>query len=265
MSRSIARQVLIVSVTILTLLCACSDNGTSPGSDRFEAKEQFSSAVDASELNTLEVEGVNGDILIIGVDESDSVRIEAEKIVRSESALDAQEHLALLHVDVLVIGSTVSVKTNQPKSPGGRDYIVNYEITVPRDVAVTVVDVNGKVTLNELNNTVTVSVVNGGADLDDIAGSTIVSVVNGRINGNFTLPIDGWAVMSVVNGDIDLDLPQTTSAEFAANVTNGTVEVHNLTLENQHTTLHSVTGRLGYGQGTISLVVTNGTIEVTGY
>ena len=157
------------------------------------------------------------------------------------------------------------MKTSQPKSPNGRDYIVNYEITVPRDFAVTALDVNGKVILDELNSTVTVSVVNGEADLNEIDGSATVAVVNGRINGDVTLPFEGWAVMSVVNGDIDLDIPQTTSAQFSANVTNGTVAVHNLTLENEHTTLHSVVGRLGYGQGTIALTVTNGTIEVTGY
>lgn len=265
MSKPIVRLTSAVSVAILALLCACSDNSTSPDPNRFEATEQFSSAVDASELRMLEVLGVNGNIVIIGVNESDSVRIEAEKIVRSESTADAREHLLFIHVDVTVSGSAVTVKTIQPKSTAGREYTVNFEITVPRDFAVTALDGNGNVILNELNSTVTVSVVNGEADLNEIEGSAIVSVVNGRINGDVTLPIDGAAVMTVVNGDIDLDIPQTTSAEFSASVTNGTVAVHDLTLENQHTTLHSVTGRLGYGQGTITLVVTNGSIDVTGY
>jgi DUF4097 and DUF4098 domain-containing protein YvlB len=265
MLRLIAKLTLLVSVAVLALLCACSDNGTGPGSDRFEATEQFSSAVDAGGLSVLEVEGVNGNIIIIGVNESDSVRIEAEKIVRSESTADAEEHLLALHVDVLISGSTVSVKTSQPKSAEGRDYIVNYEITVPRDFDVVVSNVNGKVTISELTSSVTASVVNGEADLNEIAGSATVAVVNGRIDSDMTLPLNGSAAMTVVNGDIDLGIPQTTSAEFSASVTNGTIAVSNLTLQNQQTTQHSVVGTLGDGEGTIALAVTNGTIDVAGY
>ena len=265
MPKLTAKLTLLGLVAVLALLCACSDNGTGPGSNRFEATEQFSSAVDASELSMLAVEGANGDIVVTGVNESDSVRIEAEKIVRSESTADAEEHMLLLHVDVTISGSTVTVKTSQPKSTGGRDYIVNYEITVPRDFAVSVSNVNGEATLNELNSNVIVSVVNGGADLNEIDGGANVAVVNGRIDSDMTLPYNASAVMTVVNGDIDLRIPQTTSAAFSANVTNGTIDVLNLTLQNQQTTQHSIVGTLGDGEGTIALAVTNGTIGVTGY
>ncbi len=264
MSRSIARLTLVVFVTLLALLCACTDSPVDSVSRRFEATEQFSSALDASELNMLLVEGVNGNVIITGTSDSDSVRIGAEKVVRSESTADAQNHLQSLHVDVLVSGSAISVKTAQPISTEGRDYIVNYEIVVPKDFRVTVANVNGNVTVDSISNSVSVVLVNGQVALKEIVGSATVAVTNGRIDSNMMLPLNGSATSTVVNGDINLSIPRTTSAGFSANVVNGTISVSNLDIENQQNTQHSIVGILGDGDGTIALAVTNGSIAVTG-
>ena len=70
--------------------------------------------------------------------------------------------------------------------------------------------------------------------------------------------------MSVVNGAITLGIPKSTSAEFSAAIVNGYINVSDLTLYDSQSTTHSLTGRLGAGEGTISLMVTNGTIAVVG-
>jgi DUF4097 and DUF4098 domain-containing protein YvlB len=167
--------------------------------------------------------------------------------VKSESTEDAEAHLKELAVDVQDLTNEILVRTVQPNQSGGRNYIVNYTITLPKNMDITVNSLNGRVTL------------------DEILGSVFVDLVNGVIDGEVTLPLDGTINMGIMNGSIDLDIPLNTSAEFTAGVTNGNISVSNLELQNRVATSKSLTGTLGDGRGIISLSTTNGEIMVTGF
>ncbi len=71
--------------------------------------------------------------------------------------------------------------------------------------------------------------------------------------------------MGTVNGNIELEIPQNTSADFSANVTNGAIQILNLTLQNEVATTRSLRGTLGNGQGTIKTNTVNGNINTTGF
>jgi len=211
------------------------------------------------------LEAINGNVAITGISESDSVIITGERRVGSESMEDAEEYLKKLEVRVQDLGNEVFVKTIQPEKSYGRNYVVNYTITLPKDLEILVSNVNGIVTIESINNDVTVTNVNGQVTLDEIFGSASVSLVNGQIEGEVTLPFDGVIGMSVVNGNIDLKIPVSTSAEFSAKVTNGNIGVSNLVLQNQVSSPTSLGGRLGDGEGMISLTTVNGNISVLGF
>lgn len=263
-----------LSIAILFIVCLFSlncgkdsavDSGKNVSDTDFVAKESFSFVVGVVDHARLRLEGINGNVTITGKSDSDSVLITGEKRVGSESTEDAEEHLQVLDVRVQDLGDEVFVETIQPEKTYGRNYVVDYNITLPRSLQVLAYNVNGTVIINSLNNLASVGNVNGQVALNQIFGSASVNLINGQIEGEITLPSGGTIGMSLVNGNIGLDIPATTSAQFSASVINGTISVYGLYLQNQVSTSTSLKGRLGDGQGTISLQTVNGNITISGF
>ncbi|MFQ5752020.1 MAG: DUF4097 domain-containing protein [bacterium] len=252
---------------LITLLTACNivDPGDEVSDTNFEAKESFSFEVDVTNHVRLRLEAVNGPVKITGLPGANSVKNWGERRVGSESIEDAELHLQDLEVQVTEPAEEIFVKTKQPQDSRGRNYIVNYNITLPENLEVLVDNVNGEVKIDSVKNQVSVSNVNGRINLNDIFGSTVVNLVNGQIESEVTLPVDGTINMNTVNGNIDLDIPENTSAEFSANVTNGNISVSNLVLQNIVSSPNSLRGTLAAGQGTISLRTVNGNIWASGF
>jgi len=86
-----------------------------------------------------------------------------------------------------------------------------------------------------------------------------------QVNYTITVPSHLNLVVNNVNGSIALDIPQSTSAEFFASLVIGSISLQNLTLYNRVATSKSLQGRLGEGEGTITLKTTNGNIDVSGF
>lgn len=231
----------------------------------FVAKETFSHKLDVANQSALVLEGINGNVMITGRAGFHSVMVKGEKRVESESTQDAADHLQLLEVNVRDLSNEITVKTMQPDESFGRNYVVDYEITLPITFAVIASNVNGAVSIDTLNNYVAITSINGQITLEAIFASTFIDLSNGQIEGDVTLPANGTIDMTVVNGGIKLDIPQNTSAELTAKVTNGGISIFDLELQNQTTTLTSVTGTLADGRGTISLKTVNGFIQVSGF
>jgi hypothetical protein len=245
------RVALGLALALCLLWAGCGDdNGT--GSDGvvdntdFSAEAAFYFRLDLGSHETLRLEGISGEVMITDVAGSDSVIISGVRRVRSESTEDAEEHLPRLEVAVQDLSDEVFVETRQPEQSMGRSYEVDYEIILPEVLDLDIANVNGQVIL------------------EDISGDALVDVVNGQVVGEVTLDTGGTLGIDVVNGAIDLGIPKTTSAEISAAVVNGYINVSGLTLLDSQSTTNSLTGRLGTGEGTITLTVTNGAIAVQG-
>jgi DUF4097 and DUF4098 domain-containing protein YvlB len=270
--KAIMQSVLLAGL-VVTCIClvGCGDDGApdccGPGDDtKFTAEEPYYSVIDVVDQTTLRVEGVSGTISVDGLADSDSIVVAATRRVRSGSVADAEAHLPLLQIEVQEGASEVIVRTQQPTETEGRSYEVDYEITVPADFDLVLDNVNGNITVSEMNSSLDIGNVNGTVVLDDIFGDVSVGLTNGQIEAEVTLPFDGTIDMGVTNGNILLGIPLETSAEFSAGVTNGKITVSgSLDLKDSHVTNVSVTGTLGDGDGDISLMVVNGNIDVTGF
>ncbi|UCH66476.1 MAG: hypothetical protein JSW63_04930 [Ignavibacterium sp.] len=238
---------------------------TEVSNTNFEASESFYFSIPVDNKTMFTIAGINGTININGEANADSVIINGEKIVKSESIEDAQANLQNLNVVVRDLASGVTVETDQPDETGGRNFEVNYNVTLPNSFLVTAANVNGTVTVDSINNNVTAANVNGQILLGDIVGSATVSLVNGQIVGKITLPLNGSINMGNVNGNVTLEIPTSTSAQFSAGLTNGNIIIDNLTLQNQISTPTSIVGTLGGGQGAISLATVNGNISAVGF
>ncbi len=208
------------------------------------ASESFLFELGAS--SRLRLEGVNGTITVTGGSESASVTISGERRVGSDSAADAEAHLRELEVRVEERGDEVYVRTVQPSETRGRNYVVDYEITLPRGLTV------------QINN------INGDIDLEGLAGDTLAELVNGQIDARVSVPVGGVVDLSTVNGTIDVSVPVNTSAHLNANVVNGTIGIRDLTLHNEVSSRTSLQGVLGNGRGNIRLSTVNGSIDVEG-
>jgi DUF4097 and DUF4098 domain-containing protein YvlB len=237
-----------------------------PDKSDFIVDRSVSESVPVAGHSRIRLDAVNGEVVITGQPGAASVTVTAELIVGSNvSRLDAETGLDQLGVFVADGSDEIFVQTMEPINHGGRQYVVNYTITVPSHLAVDVTQVNGHVTVLDIESSLFVEVGSGNVYLSDIFGFATVSVDVGSINGTVILPPGGEIMLSTVNGDIDLRIPASTSAELSALVEFGAITWDNLDLLNVVHTNRSLIGTLGDGTGLIDLDTRNGNIDVTGF
>ena len=229
-------ELAILTMLMLLMSFGCSetvlqpdDNGNGSGISKVKARKSFLNTVDLSTQTSFKVKGINGVVNVESVSGTNRVTISGEKIVSANTYQDANSHLNDIEIEIDESADELLVKTVHPESSNGRSYVVDYTIKVP----------------DHLN--------------------VIVTNVNGEIKGKITLPLNGTVDMSLLNGTVTLEIPQNTSAEFSANLVNGSIAVHNLTLQNEVSTSKSVHGTLADGNGDILLKTTSGNINVLGY
>jgi hypothetical protein len=231
---------------ILLPACDSSESNGNVDNTDFEASETFSYPFSAERFNSVRVAGINGYVWVTGEPDGTSISISGERRIGSESVEDAREHLAELEVLIDDSGDALTIETEQPEETRGRNYVVDYEITVPSSMAVRVINVNGEVELGLLEATLSAEVVNG--DIECIG----TSIPQGDIT------------FSTTNGDIELGIPAASSAVFTATVENGTISVSNLDFADEQRSPTRVYGVLGAGDVTIELTTVNGSIYVGG-
>jgi hypothetical protein len=208
--------------------------------------------------------GVNGTIEIQGRPGFDQVRVEAIRRVRSKTRHDAQAHLPHLQIAVSAGSDDILLETVQPKNSDGREYQVDYVVTVPQDFWADVVNANGSVNLKDLFANAWVQNANGDIFLKDLTGSSWVTLGNGKIEAQVHLPPAGRLVHSVGNGGVALTVQPEVSAIFGAQVGNGSISLTGLNLSQSVAGPHSLHGVLGDGSGAIELSVGNGWIQARG-
>lgn len=207
---------------------------------------------------------LNGNIAVLGLAGTGEITIRATKRVRSSSVADAEARLSHIDVSVHTAAGAVYVETDQPSSSGNRSYSVDYEITLPEDLWVSVVNANGNVRTEGMSWEMEAEVANGNVEIIDGVGSAWATVGNGNLTADMFLPDGGEIVFSVGNGSAILAIQPDVSAELKAQVGNGSIVVSGLTLQNQTSGPNVFRGTLGGGAGTIDLTVGNGNIRVNG-
>lgn len=249
-------------------LAGCSDLTSSGGTVRnqdFVAEATLNLTLDASPQTRFRLEGINGSIEVVGAAATDTFSIHATRQVWSESVADAQAYLDRLEVAVTGSGNEIVIRTVQPQNTGGRTLVVNYVLAVPMRLAASVANVNGGVSIEQLSGDVSVSVVNGAVQIQDVGGSVSVAVVNGVVTARTALAAGEGIDLQTTNGNLTLDIPRSTSAQFAARLVNGVIAINNLTLQGARSTPTSLTGTLGAGAGRVDLETVNGNILVRGF
>ena len=262
MSQS-ARLVVLAGALLVMGACEININDLDDRDQDVEVSESFSFDVDLPSQTAFRLDGLNGNVVIVGEENRTAALIEGVKRVRSDSRSDAQSFLGSVDIRITTLADELRVETRQPLDLDGRNVSVDYQITLPIDRTVTVDNQNGNILVETFDRDVTIDNVNGNVDVFDLIGSALVRLTNGNIRGDVVLPVDGVVSFRTTNGNIELDIPSDVSAELNAEVTNGAISISVPGYE-------AVSGRrvqmtLGAGEGRIDLDTTNGNISVEGY
>lgn len=229
------------------------------------AEGTFETEVPYVNQRVVRLTAVSGDVFIDGYNDAESIIVESQLRVGSDSLVDAEEQLAKLEIQVTNQDDEVLIRTIEPEKSGEHEYIVDYYIIVPSYLEADVTLVNGDITVQNIENSVSIVAVNGDMFLWDIFGNIDIDHVNGSIDSSVTLPNNGDIMIFTDNGNIVLNIPTSTSAIFAASGTNGSISTSNLEFIAVKQTLQSLTGTLGNGEGVIDLGTINGNITVIGF
>ena len=206
------------------------------------ADATFLFALDPGERTRLELTGFRGSVSVRGDFRETNVVVAGTRRVRAANADLAGTGLLQLEVDTGRTEQAVVVRTVQPEDDPGKNYEVDYEVTVPPGLAVWIVHEEGNVLLEET------------------AGDVSVDAARGNVAASVSLPPGGSVGITVGEGDLALRVPAATSAAVDAATLEGTVTVSGLPLVVEERTEGSVTGTLGAGEGAISLRVARGDI-----
>jgi hypothetical protein len=263
------KLMLLTFLAIGMLILSCGNDATDPygdvGNNDFVASEPFSLQFDVTNQTGIRADAINAAFEVVGVEGLNTISITGEKHVGSSSMEDAEEHLQFLIVSAVDHGHEILIETEQPEYAGGRNYSFDFLIEIPVDFDVAIAVANGTAYIEFIEGDFSFDAANGTVVFNQTSGNISVTMANGTISGNFQVPLNGSVTAFLGNGTMALDIPQNTSADFSAQVTNGSVSVSNLTLYDEVVTPNSVTGILGSGEGTIDLSAANGGIVVTGY
>jgi len=273
---------LILLLFTFSFMSCLEDFGSDYRNNDVAVEADFDYQFDVTGPGNLLLDGLNGNVEIIGITNSSEIIVYGTRRVESNSRSDAEWFLDRVNVQIIIENEQLTVRTDQPIDTDGRNVNVNYFVRLPRDWFVEVENNNGEVSISQMNESVNVDVDNGEIDmafingnidadltngniyLNDLRGNVNTDLTNGNIFADLMLLPGGILDMEVINGQVNLTIPSTTSAQLRAEVTNGGISASGLPLQNTQSTPKSLRGRLGSGNGTINLETVNGSISIVG-
>lgn len=231
--------------------------------------EKFERTVNVQPGSLVEVDNVNGKVRVSAWDQP-QVRIHAVKKVHDS---DDKEIMRQLRVDIRQSGSTLEIETISPKhnnDMGILDFFfgnhvntsVDYDITVPRAINLSVETVNGSIVASDLTGEIEVETTNGKVEVSRCSGTVDASTTNGAISVELLQVKSGRGMrFETTNGRINLTVPATLAANIDASTTNGKISTE-IPITTQRFSRRSLRGTLNGGGTDIVLRTTNGGIEI---
>src|SRR6185369_10633223 len=210
----------------------------------------------------VEVQGING---FVEVQTSDTNT--AEVYVRRTG--DNANSLSLRELIVEETGEGIIVRSTR-KHTGlwdhlfGKDPKEEVTIKAPRQIALSLRGVNGRVSTGDIDGSMEVKGINGRLELGMANDSITISGVNGSIAVGLRQISDQGARISGVNGGIELRLGSDLNADLEARGMNGNVrsEISEVTVERAET-WSRYSARIGKGGPSIDISGINGNIRLT--
>jgi DUF4097 and DUF4098 domain-containing protein YvlB len=210
----------------------------------------------------IEVQGING---FVEVQTSDTKT--AEVYVRRTG--DNANSLSLRELIVEETSEGIVVRSKR-KHTGlwdhlfGKDPKEEVTIKAPRQIALSIRGVNGRVSSGDIEGSLEMKGVNGRVELGLISDSVQIGGINGTISVGLRRLDERGARISGVNGGIELKIANGLNADLSSKGMNGNVrsEISDVTVNrDDHWTRYSA--RIGDGGAAIELSGINGNVKLT--
>jgi len=235
---------------------ASGDN--SPGSSSDEIRKSFELRPGAR----VEVQGINGAVTI---ETSDTKT--ADVLVRRTG--DDAKSLVRREMIVEQTSDGILIRSRQ-KHTGlwdhlfGKDPKEEVTIKAPRQIALSLRGINGKVSTGDIDGSLEVRGVNGRLDLGLASDSVNISGVNGQTSVGLRQLGEDGARISGLNGGVELRLGSDLNADLQAKGMNGSVrsEIDEVTVDRQDG-WSRYSAHIGKGGPSIEISGVNGNVRLT--
>lgn len=257
---------LLIGIGILVSLNGCGSMGK-----RYLKSSSEQHQISTSGKKKVKIENITGNISIRRSNDSATVIVKASKEIKvKKKYLDKPFDEIDIRIDTSGNQISISTEYNKNRDDGifrfniGRDRRVDYEISIPVEMAIEIENINGDLSAKSLNNDLKVDLVNGDIDVEDHTGRLDCEITNGTFSGEIdsTRGID----ISTINGSVTLNLNNFMSANVKAETVNGRIIEENLQFRLIDKEKKMFKGTLGAGDSNtdIKIETVNGKIKLVG-
>ncbi len=234
---------------------------------RYDKREVSEYKVNLAGKTKVTLENFNGKIKVFKGDSATGLVIKIEKIAHVKKR-DLDKPFSEAWVSIDSSSEIVRITSEYQKSKGWLKFKfndhdanttdMNYDITIPPGVKLSVENVNGDVDFTNIGNDLDISIINGDMDVDNIPGNNNINITNGKLKGS--LDSTKGMKVDIINGKVDLALGNKFSADFKIETVNGRIEHENIdfaTLTGEKKNLH---GRIGESNAEVNIDIVNGKV-----
>ncbi len=221
------------------------------------------------------VDAPEGDIIVRGVPDIDSVYVSGTHLVLARNEDDAAFMFNQVILEIDHERGWITISHGEPLD-GTRDYRVNFVLTIPkalhvkaraakgridvrRVAAIAAATVDGPISISRTHSANARST-NGPVEIDSTSGNISVDVVNGPLSITYGRPIATTDIRTV-NGPVSLALPDSPDAYVDVATVNGPIDATAVGLGSASGGVAStLRGTLGEGGPVIRVATVNGPV-----
>ena len=228
----------------------------------FSASRTVDLTLPATDLTELACTSHNGNITVNGDPAATQVELHAELSVRGFSQGEADDNLTMLTVGHETTGGRLRIFGKYPEGAlNNMSPSFSFRLKVPQQVAVDLQSHNGDITALGTVGNQRLSSHNGDIDGVAKAGRLAAETHNGRVELDIQTegPVDG--TIESHNGSIELVFGANASTTLSASTHNGDITTGGR-LQDASVTKRSLRGRIGDGNGALSITTHNGDVRI---
>jgi hypothetical protein len=269
------KRVLIVVVLVVgaaTLGLWRSHGGVRAGLNRVgignedsqgEARDEIRKSFELQPGARLEVQGINGQVDI----QTSDTRTAEVYVLRTGKNSDS---LSRREITIEQTATGLLVRGKEARHPGIWEHLFgsnpkeDVTIKAPRQIALALKGINGRVTTGDIDGTVEAKGINGRVELGQASESADVAGINGSVVVGLKQLGDRGASFKGINGGIELRLANGLNADLTAKGMNGNVrsEIAEVTV-NKDEPGSRYSAHIGSGGAPIELKGINGNVRLT--
>jgi hypothetical protein len=233
----------------------------SPGSQG-DARDEIRRTFQLEPGALLDIQGINGAVEIETSD-TKTAEVYVLRTASSPEALNRREVIIEQTSNGLLVRGQRARNLGFWERLWGHNPNEQVTIKAPRQIALSVRGVNGRVTSGDVDGTVEVKGINGRVELGQATEAAEISGINGNITVALKQLGDRGARVSGVNGNIELRLAKDLNADLTARGLNGNVrsEIAEVSVDKENRSRYSA--RIGSGGAPIALSGINGNVRLT--